>query len=100
MLARLAHLTARHRWPVIGVWLALTLFGAFAAQKVSARWYQSFSVPGQSAYDASQQMLQVFGAGARPPEVVVFHARGDSTVSKPIKQAMRRAAMTVPGART
>ena len=34
MLTRLAHLTARHRWPVIGAWLVLTLFGVFAAQKV------------------------------------------------------------------
>src|SRR5690242_16250336 len=100
MLTRLAHLTARHRWPVIGAWLVLTLFGAFAAQKVSTRWYQSFSVPGQPAYDASQRTLQAFGVGVRPPDVVVFRARGDATVSKPIEQAMRRAAMTMPGART
>ena len=100
MLTRLAHLTARHRWPVIGVWLVLTLFGVFAAQNVSTRWYQSFSVPGQPAYDASQRMLQAFGAGVRPPDVVVFHARGDATLSKPIEEAMRRAAMTMPGART
>ena len=45
-------------------------------------------------------MLQAFGAGVRPPDVVVFHARGDATLSKPIEQAMRRAAMTMPGART
>jgi uncharacterized membrane protein YdfJ with MMPL/SSD domain len=38
VLTRLAHLTTRHRWPVIGAWLALTLFGGFAAGKVSTRW--------------------------------------------------------------
>ena len=57
MLARLAHLTVRHRWPVIGVWLVLTLFGAFAAGQVSTRWYQSLAVPGKPAYEASQRTL-------------------------------------------
>jgi uncharacterized membrane protein YdfJ with MMPL/SSD domain len=41
MLTRLAHLIVRHRWAVIGAWLALTLFGAFAAAEVSNRWFQS-----------------------------------------------------------
>ena len=49
MLARLAHLIARKRWYVIGVWIVLTLFGGFAAGQVSKRWYQSFSIPGKSA---------------------------------------------------
>jgi RND superfamily putative drug exporter len=92
--------TFRHRWPLIGGWLVLTLFGAFAAQKVSTRWNQSFSVPGKPAYDASQRALRSFGFAVRPPNVVVFHTRGDATMSKPIEQAMRRAAATMPGART
>ena len=44
-LAKLAHVITRHRWPVIGAWLVLTLFGGFAAGKLSTRWYQSFSSP-------------------------------------------------------
>ena len=63
MLARLAHLIARRRWLVIGVWIALTLFGGFAAGKVSKRWYQSFSIPGKSAYEASQRTLKTLGVG-------------------------------------
>ena len=58
VLARLAHVIARHRWPVIGIWLVLTLFGAFAAGKVSKRWYQSFSIPGYSAYEANQRTIE------------------------------------------
>ncbi len=100
MLARLAHLVARHRWPVIGVWIVLTLFGGFAAGKVSKRWYQSFSIPGKSAYEASQRTLKTFGAGVRTPNVVVFHTAGDATKSGAIKQAMSRAAATSPGALT
>lgn len=100
MLTRLAHLTVRHRRAVIGIWVVLTLFGAFAAGKVSTRWYQSLSVPGKPAYEASQRTLKALGVGARPPSVVAFHTRGDATKNGAIKQAMERAVATMPGART
>jgi len=100
MLARLAHVVARNRWKVIGAWIVLTLFGGFAAGQVSKRWYQSFSIPGKSAYEANQRTLKTFGTGVRPPDVVVFHTSGDATKSAPIAAAMRRAAAAMPGART
>src|SRR6478752_7183194 len=100
MLARLTHLVTRHRWLVIGTWIVLTMFGAYAAGQVSKRWYQSFSIPGKSAYEANQRTLKRFGTGVRPPNVVVFHTGGDATKSDAIKLAMQRAAATMPGART
>jgi RND superfamily putative drug exporter len=100
MLARLAHWIAHHRWLVIGAWIGLTVFGAFAAGQVSKRWYQSFSIPGKSAYEANQRTLKAFGTGVRPPNVVVFHTSGDATKSTAIAAAMKRAAATMPGART
>jgi RND superfamily putative drug exporter len=100
VLARLAHVVARHRWKVIGAWIVLTLFGGFAAGQVSKRWYQSFSIPGKSAYEANQRTLHQFGTGVRPPNVVVFHTSGDATHSQAIAAAMKRAAGTMPGART
>jgi RND superfamily putative drug exporter len=100
MLARLTHWITRHRRLVIGIWIALTLFGAYAAGQVSKRWYQSFSIPGKSAYEANQRTLKTFGTGVRPPNVVVFHTNGDATRSVAIKRAMLRAAATMPGART
>ena len=100
MLARLAHTVAHHRKAIIALWVALTLFGGFAAGQVSKRWYQSFSIPGKSAYEANQRTLAAFGSGVRPPNVVVFHTSGDATKSAAIKQAMERAAETTPGART
>src|SRR5581483_1506761 len=100
LLARLAHVVMRRRKRIIGVWLVLTLFGAFAAGQVSKRWYQSFSIPGKSAYEASQRTLKVFGVGVRPPDVVVFHTRGDATRSAAIGQAMKRAAAAMPGSLT
>src|SRR5437870_8611695 len=99
-LARVAHFVARHRWPVIAVWVVLTLFGGFAAGRVSKRWYQSFSIPGKSAYEANQRTLQTFGTGVRPPNVVVFHTSGDVTRAQGIAQSIDRAAATMPGART
>jgi putative drug exporter of the RND superfamily len=100
LLARLAHFVTRHRLVVIGVWIVLTIFGGFAAAKVSKRWYQSFSIPGKSAYEASQRTLKAFGTGVRPPNLVVFHTDGDATKSEPIRRAMQRAADASPGART
>jgi putative drug exporter of the RND superfamily len=100
VLARLAHFVARHRIAVIAVWVVLTLFGGFAAGKVSKRWYQSFSIPGKSAYEANQRTLRAFGTGVRPPNVVVFHTSGDATKSTAIKGAIDRAIATMPGARS
>ena len=99
-LSRLAQFMNRRRWPVIGAWLVLTMFGAFATGQVSHRWLQSFSVPGKSAYEASQRTISAFGAGARAPSVVVFHTSGDATKSAAIAAAMRRAAASTPGALT
>ena len=100
MLARLAHVIAHRRWYVIGVWTVLTLVGAFSAGQVADRWFQSFSIPGYSAYEASQRTVDRFGTGERPPNVVVFQTSGDAADSDAIRAAMARAAKTSPGART
>jgi RND superfamily putative drug exporter len=85
---------------VIALWAVLTLFGAFAAGQVSKRWFQSFSIPGKSAYESNQRTLKAFGVGVRPPNVVVFHTSGDATKSDAIRAAMQRAAKTSPHALT
>jgi RND superfamily putative drug exporter len=100
LLARLAHVVARHRWKVIAAWIVLTLFGGYAAGQVSKRWYQSFSIPGRSAYETSQRTLKTFGVGVRPPNVVVFHTNGDATKSGAIRAATERVAKANPAALT
>jgi RND superfamily putative drug exporter len=100
VLARFAHVVARRRFIVIGLWVVLTIFGGFAAAKVSNRWYQSFSIPGKSGYETSQRTLKDFGVGVRPPNVVVFHTDGDVTKSTAVEAAMVRAAKANPGALT
>jgi RND superfamily putative drug exporter len=100
MLARLAHLTMRYRWPMIGLWLFLAVVGVFATSQVSSRWYTATAIPGQPAYEASQRSLHELGVGDRTPDVVVFHTDGDATQSRDIDAAMRRAAAAVPGSFT
>jgi RND superfamily putative drug exporter len=99
LLASLAHVIARHRRKVIGIWIVLTLFGAFAAGQVSKRWFQSFSIPGYSAYEANQRTLKTFGTGEQAPLVAVFHSSGDITKASGISGAISAAASVNPGSR-
>jgi putative drug exporter of the RND superfamily len=92
MLERLAHLIVRRRRVVVGAWIVLTLFGAYAAGAVSKRWYQSFSIPGYSAYEANQRTLARFGTGEQPPLVAVFHSAGEITTQIGIVRAIKAAA--------
>jgi putative drug exporter of the RND superfamily len=100
VLARLGHWIAHHRRLVIGVWVVLTLFGMFSAQKVSDRWFQSFSIPGYSAYEANERTLHAFGTGQNAPLVAVFHSSGDVTKAGGIRKAIAAAAAVNPGSRT
>ncbi|HEY5294916.1 MAG TPA: MMPL family transporter [Gaiellaceae bacterium] len=100
MLARFAHLIVRRRRFVIGLWIVLTAFGAFSAGQVSKRWFQSFSIPGYSAYEANQRTLRAFGSGEQAPLVAVFHTSGDITKSSGIKAAVNAATAVNPGSRS
>src|SRR3989449_1433831 len=99
LLASLAHLIVRRRRAVIGAWVLLTLFGAFSAGQVSKRWFESFSIPGYSAYEANQRTLKTFGTGEQAPLVAVFHSPGDITRAKGIQSAIAAAAKINPGSR-
>jgi putative drug exporter of the RND superfamily len=100
VLGRLAHVIVRRRRLVIGIWVALTLFGAFSASQVSKRWFQSFSIPGYSAYEANKRTLETFGTGMQAPLVAVFHTKGDVTKDAGLQQAVDKAAAVNPGSRT
>ncbi len=100
-LGRLAHVTTRFRWVVIALWLATTVFGAFAAGQLATRWYQSMAVPGKPAYEGSQRALETFGAGVRAPNTVVFHSdHGDVSERLEVREAMERVIEASPGALT
>ncbi|MFN2629534.1 MAG: MMPL family transporter [Gaiellaceae bacterium] len=99
MLARLGHVIARRRRLVIGVWILLTLFGGYSAQQVSKRWFESFSIPGYSAYEANQRALKLFGTGEQAPQIAVFHTSGDITKQGGIRKAIAAAARVNRGSR-
>src|SRR4051794_873755 len=99
MLAALAHKIVKRRRLVIGVWVVLTLFGAFSASQVSKRWFESFSIPGYSAYEANQRTLKTFGTGEQAPLVAVFRSKGDVTKAARIEKAIAAAAHVNPGSR-
>src|SRR5436309_3070362 len=100
-LGRLAHFTARYRWPVIAAWIVLTLVGGVAAGKLSTRWYQSTAVPGKSAYEGSLRTLKALGVGQRPPNIVVLHSSNvDVTKSSAVRAAMARVVNANPRALT
>ncbi len=99
MLERLAHLVIRRRRWVVLAWIALTLFGLFTTTRLSDRWFESFSIPGYSAYEANQRALKTFGTGEQAPLVAVFRSSGDVTQEKGIEAAVAKAAAVNPGSR-
>src|SRR5919205_347609 len=99
MLARLGHFVARRRKAVIAAWILLTFFGAFSASQVADRWFESFSIPGYSAYEANQRTLKTFGTGDQAPLVAVFRSSGDVTKKNGIEDAIAAAANVNPGSR-
>ena len=100
MLERLAHVIVRRRWWVIGVWIVLTIVGAFSAGQLSKRWFQSFSIPGYSGYETNQKTLNLFGSGEFPPMLAVFHSSGDVTKVAGLQKAVDSAQTLLPNSRS
>jgi RND superfamily putative drug exporter len=100
-MARIARLVIRHRLLVVGAWIVLTFVGAFSAAKLSKRWFESFSIPGYSAYEANQRTLKIFGSGENAPLVVVFSSPNRNVTQVPeIARAIEATARVVRGSRT
>jgi RND superfamily putative drug exporter len=99
-VAGLARFVIRHRRLVVGTWIGLTLVGIVAASKLSDRWFQSFSIPGFSAYEANQRTLKTFGSGEQAPLIVVASTRnGDVTEVPNLNRAIDATANVIRGSR-
>jgi RND superfamily putative drug exporter len=85
---------------VIGVWIVLTIVGAFSAGQLSKRWFQSFSIPGYAGYETNQKTLKLFGSGEFPPMIAVFHSNGDITRVTGLQKAVAAAASLLPQSRS
>ena len=97
-MTRLAHLIIRRRKTVIALWFVLTVIGAAAAGQI--KWFESFSIPGYSAYEANQRTLKDFGNGLNTPLVVVVTTKGDVTKAPGVEKAIQAAVEANPGARS
>jgi len=96
----LARITIRGRWLVVVLWLLLTVAGAMAAGKLADRWFEQFSIPGYSAYEANQRTLKTFGTGRQYPLVAVFHVQsGDIRAQGGIEAAIAAGAAENKGSR-
>jgi RND superfamily putative drug exporter len=89
----------RHRKLVVGFWLCLMLFGVYSAGQVSKRWYESFSIPGYSAYEANQRTLKIFHTGEAEPMLAVVTVPGDVTKAPGVAAALKAAADANAGSR-
>jgi RND superfamily putative drug exporter len=98
-MERLAHFVIARRRYVIALWIVLTFVGAFSAGQLSKRWFQSFSIPGYSAYEANQRIVRTFGNGDLNPIVLVASTKGDITTVPGVEQAFDKAAALKPGSR-
>src|SRR5215475_3007265 len=99
-LAELARWIMRHRRLIAGLWIALTIFGAFSASAVSKRWLEQCSIPGFSAYEANQRTLKTFGTGAQAPNIAVLRVKGDITKSVAARRTLARVSQEFPKFRT
>jgi putative drug exporter of the RND superfamily len=97
---RLAHFVIRRRWWVVATWIFLLFFGLFTTSRLSDRWFESFSIPGYSAYESNQRALKTFGTGEQAPLVAVFRSKGDVTEATGIQKAVLAGAAINPGSRT
>jgi RND superfamily putative drug exporter len=100
VLERLAHFVIRRRRWIVLAWLAVFLFGLFTTTRLADRWFESFSIPGYSAYEANQRAVKTFGNGEQAPVVAVFRSSGDVTKEKGIAGSIAKAATVNPGSRT
>jgi RND superfamily putative drug exporter len=100
VLERLAHFVIRRRRFVVLAWIALLVFGLFSTTRLADRWFESFSIPGYSAYEANQRTLKTFGTGEQAPIVAVFRSPGDVTKVAGIERAVDAAASVNRGSRT
>jgi RND superfamily putative drug exporter len=97
-MTALARLILRRRKAVVAAWFVLTVIGAVSAGQI--KWFESFSIPGYSAYEANQRTLNDFGSGLNTPLVVVVTTKGDVTHTRGVAQAIQAAVKANPGARS
>ena len=83
-MKQITEFVLRHKRAVAIAWIVLTLIGMGAAGPASEALDQRFSVPGREGWDASQEILRVYGNGGETlPFVAVAKLPEGKTVDSP-----------------
>src|SRR5215203_3187240 len=105
MMQQLTRRVLRHKRLIAISWIVLTLVGVMAAGPASEALDQRFSVPGREGWEASQEILRLYGNGGETlPLVPVTTLPDGTTVDSPgvraeLLRAERAAKAAVPGSR-
>ena len=104
MLQQFTRRVLRHKRLVALSWLVLTVIGMMAAGPASEALDQRFSVPGREGWEASQEIVKVYGNGGEslPLVPVVGLPEGESVRSPGVRASCCRSSAPpsgVPGSR-
>jgi RND superfamily putative drug exporter len=85
MLERIARWSYRHRWAVLGLWIAALVGFSFLASKVGGEYSTDFSLPGAESQKAYDLLVDRFPEFAGDTADIVFKA--DDGVADPTVQS-------------
>jgi uncharacterized membrane protein YdfJ with MMPL/SSD domain len=87
----------RLRWPILGIWLVILLFGAFATSKLPALLSNTFTVPGSDSERARTILQDNFGDRSDGEFLVIYKVRnGNPGMRLKLERSIRQAAKAVP----
>src|SRR5262249_17094048 len=96
-MVRWTRAVLRFRWPILGVWLVILLFGAFATSRLSALLSNTFTVPGSDSERARTILQDHFGDRSDGEFLVIYKVRnGTAGVRLKLERSIQQAATAVP----
>src|SRR3954451_23641573 len=104
-MQQLTRFVLRHKRLVAIGWILLTVIGVMAAGPASKALDQRFSVPGREGWDASEEIVKVYGNGGESPPLVPVVTPSKATDASPpaVRADLRKveavARRAVPGSR-
>ncbi|HEX7301172.1 MAG TPA: hypothetical protein VF257_19395 [Solirubrobacteraceae bacterium] len=98
MMQRLTRRVLQHKRLVAVTWILLTVVGIAAAGPATKALDQRFSVPGREGWEASQQILKLYGNGGEtlPLVPVVTLPKGQTVSSPGVRQQLANIEVTAP----
>ncbi len=98
-MERWTRFVLRHRWPVLGSWLAVLLVGGYLSTGLSALLSNEFTTPGTDSEEVRSVLARDFGQRDDGSFLVVFRVvdTGDAGLRRELAAALQRGAGAVRG---